>query len=61
MSPSIHRERASSGFRAESLALIDAHVDGAGILRGELPEGHFDDAGGVMFIAHHFLEAACHY
>ena len=42
-------------------AQIDAGVGGLRILRGHLPERVLDDDRGVMFIAHHFLEAACHY
>ena len=36
------------------LLLVDAGVDGPGILPRHPPEGILDDAGGVMFIAHHF-------
>ena len=31
------------------------------VLRRHLPEGIFDDDRGIVFIAHHFLEAACRY
>ena len=46
---------------AKGLPLIDAGVGGFGTSGGHLPEGVLDDAWGVMFIAHHFLEAACRY
>lgn len=39
---------------AEGLAVVDTAVEGTGVLGGHLPEGIFDDDGGVMFIAHHF-------
>ena len=35
-------------LRAEGLVLIDADVQRSRILNGELPERHFDDAGGVV-------------
>ena len=47
--------------RTNRLPLIDTGVDCVRILRRHLPEGVLDDDGGIVFIAHHFLEAACHY
>ena len=35
-------------LRAEGLVLIDADVQRSRILNGELPERHFDDAGGAV-------------
>lgn len=42
-------------FRGEGFAEVDAGVAGIGPAAGHVPEGVFDDAGGVMFIAHHFF------
>lgn len=46
---------------ADRLSLIDAGVGGSGVLSCHLPERILDNDWGVMFIAHHFLEAACRY
>ena len=48
-------------LRANCLTLVDADIGNVRVLRRHAPEGILDDNGGVMFIAHHFLEAACHY
>lgn len=47
--------------RTHCLPLVDADVGSVRVLRRHLPEGIFDDDRGIVFIVHHFLEAACHY
>ena len=48
-------------LRANRLPLVDADVGGVRVLGCHLPEGVLDDDRGVVFIAHHFLEATCRY
>ena len=43
------------------LAEVYAGICGVEISRRHVPERIFYNDRGVMFIAHHFLEAACHY
>ena len=46
---------------AFGLALVKAGIGCPGIARRHLPEGQLDDGRGVLFTAHHFLEAVCRY
>ena len=48
-------------LRTNRLPLVDAGVGSVRVLRRHLPKGIFDDDRGIVFIAHHFLEAACRY
>ena len=48
-------------LRTNRLPLVDAGVGSVRVLRRHLPEGIFDNDRGIVFIAHHFLEAACRY
>lgn len=41
-------------LRAKCFPQIDAGILSMRVLHGHLTEGQFDDARGVMFIAHHF-------
>ena len=48
-------------LRADCLFAVYAGIDGFWIPGGHLPERVFYNSRGVVFIAHHFLEAACRY